>query len=159
LWVLGELVTLKTSSRQTGGAYALFEVTTPPGVGPPPHVHHREDESFYVLEGRYEFLSDGETLCMGPGSLIYVPKGTLHTHRNVGEGVGRVLLTQTPGGLYEVFFEKSGTPTYDEDAGLPVSEKRPEAGRRIAEVAAEHGIEIRPLFAEKTRPRTTNEGG
>ena len=54
LWVLGELVTYKTTSEQTGGAYSLFEVTTQPGTGPPPHVQHLEDESFYVLEGEYD---------------------------------------------------------------------------------------------------------
>ena len=56
LWVLGELLTHKIPSRRTGGAYSLFEVSTQPGVGPPPHVQHREDECFYVLEGEYEFL-------------------------------------------------------------------------------------------------------
>jgi quercetin dioxygenase-like cupin family protein len=62
LWVLGEFVTYKVPSQQTGGAYALFEVTTQPGSGPPPHVNHREDEAFYVLEGDYEFLSGGEAM-------------------------------------------------------------------------------------------------
>src|SRR4028118_1386629 len=62
LWVFGELVVCKTKSEQTGGAYSLFEVVTQPGSGPPPHVQHREDESFYVLEGEYEFLVDGNTL-------------------------------------------------------------------------------------------------
>ena len=109
MWVLGEFVTYKVPSQQTGGAYALFEVTTQPGSGPPPHVNHREDEAFYVLEGDYEFLSSGEAVRAGAGSLIYVPKGILHTHRNVGEGLGRMLLTQTPGGLYELFFQKVGT--------------------------------------------------
>jgi mannose-6-phosphate isomerase-like protein (cupin superfamily) len=51
LWALGELVTYKVSSDQTGGAYSLFEVASRPGAGAPPHVQHREDESFYVLEG------------------------------------------------------------------------------------------------------------
>jgi mannose-6-phosphate isomerase-like protein (cupin superfamily) len=50
-WVFGELLTQKVSSCRTGGAYSLFEVATQPGGGPPPHVQHREDESFYVLEG------------------------------------------------------------------------------------------------------------
>ena len=59
LWVLCELLTHKIPSHKTGGAYALFEAATPPGAGPPPHVHHREDEAFYVLEGEYEFLVDG----------------------------------------------------------------------------------------------------
>ena len=97
LWVLGELLTYKIPSQQTGGAYVLFEAATPPGAGPPPHVHHREDEAFYVLEGQYEFLNGRETLRAGAGSLLYVPKGVLHTHKNIGKGVGRMLLTQTPG--------------------------------------------------------------
>ena len=52
LWVLGELAIYKTTSEQTGGAYSL-EVTTQPGGGP--HVQHREDESFWVLEEEYDF--------------------------------------------------------------------------------------------------------
>ena len=72
LWVFGELVVCKTKSEQTGGAYSLFEVVTQPGSGPPPHVQHREDEAFYVLEGEYEFLIGKETKREGPGSLFYV---------------------------------------------------------------------------------------
>jgi len=52
-----------------------------------------------VLEGEYEFVLEGRTLRASMGSLIYVPKGTLHAHKNVGEGVGRMLVSQTPGGL------------------------------------------------------------
>ncbi len=59
--MLGELLIYKIPSQQTGGAYALFEATANPGAGPPPHVHHREDEAFYVLEGEYQFLVGGET--------------------------------------------------------------------------------------------------
>jgi hypothetical protein len=58
-------------------------------------------------------LSGKETLRLGVGSLLYVPKGTLHSHKNVGEGVGRMLVTQTPGGLYERFFEQVGEPAMD----------------------------------------------
>ncbi len=100
LWVMGVLVTYKVPSHRTGGAYSLFEVATQPGTGPPPHIHHREDEAFYVLEGEYEFLAGRETLRVGAGSLLYVPKGTVHAHRVVGERMGRMLVTQTPGGLY-----------------------------------------------------------
>ena len=146
LWVLGELLTHKIPSHKTGGAYALFEATATPGAGPPPHVHHREDEAFYVLEGEYEFLVGGETFSAEEGSLLYAPKGTLHAHKNVGEGVGRILLTQTPGGLYELFFEKAGRRPTDDDggAGPPPFDHRADAGRRIARIAAEHGIEIPP---------------
>jgi quercetin dioxygenase-like cupin family protein len=146
LWVLGELVTYKVLSHRTGGAYALFEVATHPGAGPPPHIHHREDESFYVLEGDYEFLLGGETMRVGVGSLLYVPKGTLHAHRGVGEGVGTMLLTQTPGGLYERFFEEVGKAV-DGDGRSLVFEEQP-VERRIVKVAAEHGIEIPPPIAQ-----------
>ena len=143
LWVMGELLTYKVPSQRTGGAYSLFEVTTQPGAGTPPHVQHREDECFYVLEGEYEFLSGEETLRVGAGSLLYIPKGTLHAHKNVGEGEGRMLVAQTPGGLYERFFEEVGKPVYGE-AGSLIFENQPDV-RRIVEIAAEHGIEI-PVY-------------
>ena len=97
LWVLGELLTYKIPSHKTGGAYSLFEVATHPGAGPPPHIHHREDETFYVLEGDYEFLIEGRTLRAEAGFLLYVPKNILHAHKNVGHGVGRMLVSQAPG--------------------------------------------------------------
>ncbi len=141
LWVMGVLMTLKVPGRRTGGAYALFEVATKPGSGPPPHVHHREDEAFFVLEGEFEFLAGKEALRVGAGSLLYVPKGTLHAHRNVGDGVGRMLVTQTPGGLYENFFEEVGQET-----GGKVFMASPEGGLpeadRVSEAAARYGIEI-----------------
>src|SRR3712207_794386 len=82
LWVLGELVTYNVTGDQTGGAYSLFEVASQPGTGPPPHVQHREDEAFYVLEGDYEFLVEDRTLRIPAGTLLYVPKGNLHAHKN-----------------------------------------------------------------------------
>jgi mannose-6-phosphate isomerase-like protein (cupin superfamily) len=153
LWVLRELVTYKVPSRRTGGAYALFEATAQPGTGPPPHVHHREDEAFYVLEGEYEFLLGGDALRAGAGSLLYVPKGTLHAHKNVGEGVGRMLVTQTPGGLYELFFQKAGMPVDGDDGASPAFKERSEAGKRIVEAAAEHGMEIPLPTAQDSRSR------
>jgi quercetin dioxygenase-like cupin family protein len=75
LWVMGVLVTYKIPSQRTGGAYSLFEVATQPGAGPPPHIHHREDESFYMLEGEYEFHVEHRTIRAGAGSLLYMPKG------------------------------------------------------------------------------------
>src|ERR671917_2174830 len=125
-WVLGELVTYKTTGEQTGGAYSLFEVESPPGGGPPPHVQHREDEAFWVLEGEYEFLGREQTLRAVAGSLVYVPKGSLHAHVNRGEGPARMLVSQTPGGSHERFFEEVEEA---DGAGIP-------------ELAADYGIEI-----------------
>ena len=146
LWVLGELVTYKTTSEQTGGAYSLFEVTTQPEVGPPPHVQHREDEAFYVLEGEYEFLDDdGRTTRVGTGSLVYVPKGALHTHKNIDDKPGRMLVSQTPGGLHERFFEELGELATDESRLISEGSVDIE---KIAVIAAEYGIEI-PLISDR----------
>jgi quercetin dioxygenase-like cupin family protein len=140
LWVFGELVMYKTKSEQTGGAYSLFEVVTQPEGGVLPHVQHREDESLYVLEGEYEFLVEDRTVRARTGSLLYVPRGTLHAHRNVGEGLGRMLVSQTPGGLHERFFEEIGEERRGRFAP-PVSEN-PSDTQKIARIAAEYGIEI-----------------
>jgi quercetin dioxygenase-like cupin family protein len=148
MWVMGELLTHKIPSRRIGGAYALFEVATRPGAGSPPHVHHREDESFYVLEGEYEFLTEGSTIRVGAGSLLYFPKGTLHAHRGVGEDMGRMLVTQTPGGLFECFFEEVGRLV--EDEGEPgFFEKQPDVESVVA-TAAKYGIEIPPPIVKES---------
>jgi mannose-6-phosphate isomerase-like protein (cupin superfamily) len=78
--VFGELASHKVPGHRTIGAYALFEVATQPGAGPPPDVHHREDGAFYVLEGEFEFSAGDTTLRVEAGSLLYSPKGTLHAH-------------------------------------------------------------------------------
>ena len=140
LWALGELMAYKITSNQTGGAYSLFEVETPPGIGLPPHVQHREDEAFCVLEGEYEFLVEGSTINAGVGSLVFVPKGNLHTHTNVGEGTARMLVSQTPGGLHERFFEEIDEET--KDAFTPVGSEDPPDMEGIAKIAAQYGIEM-----------------
>ena len=74
LWVLGGLVTYKVTSEQTNGAYSLFESVTQPQEGVPPYLHHREDESSYVIEG--EFFDDERTVSGGPGTLFTSPRAT-----------------------------------------------------------------------------------
>jgi quercetin dioxygenase-like cupin family protein len=147
LWVMGEMVTCKITSDQTSGAYSLFEITTQPGDGPPPHVQHWEDESFYVLEGDYEFLLEGHTKRAGVGSLIYVPRGTLHTHKNVGDKPGTMLVSQTPGGAHERFFEEAGKPV-DSKTGSHFFENQPDVAG-IGAIAAKYGIEISVPMAQK----------
>ena len=140
LWVLGELITYKTTSERTGGAYSLFEVISQPQGGRPPHVQHREDESFWVLEGEYEFLVEGRTTRAGAGSLLYVPKGILHAHKNVGDKPGRMLVSQTPGGLHECFFEEIGEEVRERTIP-PVPDGTPKVGKMV-DIAAKYGIEI-----------------
>jgi mannose-6-phosphate isomerase-like protein (cupin superfamily) len=139
LWVMGEMVTCKVTSDRTSGAYSLFEITTRPGEGPPPHVQHWEDESFYVLEGEYEFLDGGRIIRAGVGSLIYVPRGNLHAHKNVGEEPGRMLVSQTPGGAHERFFEELA-----ENPAAPFVSRDSPAVEKVATIATKYGIEMLP---------------
>lgn len=140
LWVLGELVTYKVTAEQTSGAYSLFEVVTRPGGSPSPHVQHQEDECFYVLAGEFEFLNNGGVVEASAGSLVYVPRGNLHTYKNVGSEPGRMLVSQTPGGLHERFFEELGEEAQRLTAP-PALEGQPDI-RRIAMAAAKYGIEM-----------------
>jgi mannose-6-phosphate isomerase-like protein (cupin superfamily) len=142
LWVLGELVTYKLASENSGGVCSLFEVVVQPQGGPPPHIQHREDEWTFVLEGEFELLNKGRIISCGPGSLVYVPKGDLHTYKNVGQDPGRLLVGQTPGGALQAFFEDVGEEAIDKSAP-PVMDGPPDV-ERIVEIAASHGIEMPP---------------
>ena len=139
-----QLVTTKVSTEQTGGAYSLFEVEVRPGGGQVPHIQHRDDECLYVLDGEFKFLEDdGSTTRVGPGSVLYVPKGDLHRYRNMGETTGRLLVIHTPGGLHECFLEEAGEFVTNETA-FPTLEEPLEA-ERIVTIGAQYGIEIVPL--------------
>jgi mannose-6-phosphate isomerase-like protein (cupin superfamily) len=136
-----QLITRKVSSEQTGGAYSLFEIAVEPKGASQPHIQHREDESFYVLEGQFEFLIEGASIETGPGSLIYVPKGHLHAFNNVGTADGRILVGQTPGGVHERFVEEAGKPVATEEAASEATEQPPEV-ESLAVIGAEYGVEI-----------------
>src|SRR5688572_6615069 len=70
-WFLGTRMTVKATAQQTGGAFGLLEVRLAAGFSPPLHIHHREDESFWILEGRFTFVCDGQTSQAGPGAFVY----------------------------------------------------------------------------------------
>ncbi|HKY65187.1 MAG TPA: cupin domain-containing protein [Acidimicrobiales bacterium] len=100
-----EGLTVKAAGDETGGSIGILEATTPPGFGPPRHVHHANDELFYVLEGTFAFLLGDQVVQAGPGSLVFVPRGTVHAPLVVGPGPGRVLLAFVPGGAERAFDE------------------------------------------------------
>ena len=118
LWVLGDLYTIKVSGEDTGGAYALIEIDVKPSVGPPPHIHRRNDEAFYILEGQFSFLYGERTLAGSAGAFVHIPRGTLHTFNNIGITDGRALVLITPAGL-EKFCEEFGELVTDRSAPPP----------------------------------------
>ncbi len=140
LWVLGDLYEFKAVSEDTNGAFATWETTVTPELpGPPPHIHHREDESFYVLEGEVELSADGRVIGATTGAFVNIPRGTLHTFRNSGTKPARLLISVVPGG-FEKFFDEVGEPATDPNyppAGPPDVEK-------VLAVAPKYGLEIPP---------------
>ncbi|MCL4849160.1 MAG: cupin domain-containing protein [Acidobacteria bacterium] len=105
-WGPGDHYTFLVTGEESGGAYFAMEAFVPPGGGPPPHVHRREDETFYVVEGRIEFRLGDDLIEAGPGDFVNVPRGTVHCFRNAGSNTARMVLTFTPAGM-ENFFEET----------------------------------------------------
>jgi mannose-6-phosphate isomerase-like protein (cupin superfamily) len=105
VWLLGDLYTFKLKSDPL----SVTEVTAFPANGPPPHIHLREDESFWVLDGEFSVLIGDRTLKAGPGSFVHILRGTLHTYKNVGSTPGRMIVLLTPGG-FEGLWEELGEP-------------------------------------------------
>lgn len=105
LSVLGDFITCRATGADTGGAYSLVETNTPPRVGPPLHVHHREDEGFYVIAGEFEIQVGDRTLHATPGTFAFLPRDIPHRFQNVGSTTGKLLVTLSPPG-FERFFEE-----------------------------------------------------
>jgi mannose-6-phosphate isomerase-like protein (cupin superfamily) len=93
----------------------------PPGGGAPTHFHQTQEETHILLEGRYEFLLGDRRIQVGPGDIVYVPKGIVHGFTNNGSETGRLLFIETPAGPLESFLEEIGEPVTDDGdpRGLP----------------------------------------
>jgi len=130
LRAFGEEMIIHLDGKSTGGKLAMWTAITAPSGGPPPHYHENEDETFHVLEGRVAFLLNGEWNEVGPGGTVFVPRGVVHTFKNVGDKPCRMLNMTTPSGFEKFFarcseeFARTGEPDMS----------------RIIEIGAEHGI-------------------
>ncbi len=136
LHAFGEAVTILVDGATSGGAFTQWIEDTPPGGGPPPHRHQHEDESFFILSGRVAFFEGrtGAWTELGPGGSAFLPRGSMHTFKNVGPEPARMLITTVPSG-FETFFARCAE-VFRQPGG-------PDMGRIMA-IAAEHGIEFLP---------------
>jgi quercetin dioxygenase-like cupin family protein len=116
----------------SGGRCCMFECPIPPGDGPPVHRHEREDELFYVLEGRFKFSVDGKEFVGDQGAFACAPRGSAHAFRNVGPTPGKLLVTCTPAGLETPF-----RAVRDPDPG---SGRAPLTSEQVMAEFGRHGI-------------------
>jgi mannose-6-phosphate isomerase-like protein (cupin superfamily) len=136
-WFQPNRMTIKAGAEHTGGAYGLLESLVRAGSSPPLHVHHREDEAFYVLEGQVRFHYDGQDVLAGPGSFVFLPRGVPHTFRVEGDEDARLLTLISPGGGERFFVAAGRTP---DGPGLPPP--GPPDVELLKRVSAEFGAEI-----------------
>ena len=138
---VGDVYRILASGEQTGGVYVLSEARVLPGGGPPPHIHHREDESFFVLEGEITFLLGEQKVVAKPGTFVQGPRGIPHAFKNESNSPARMLIHVTPPG-FEHFIREIGrsVPTFDSPP-LPVT---PDDIQKLLAVAPKYGIELLP---------------
>lgn len=115
-WFVNNRALVKASAEQTGGLFSLLEMRLGPEHSPPLHIHDREDESFWLLEGELLLKCGDEEFKAGPGSFIYLPRGIPHTFMIEGDVLPRLLVLLVPGGG-ERFFIEAGRPA--EGPGFP----------------------------------------
>ncbi len=138
LWFLGFLATIKASADTTAGRVAVIEHLGPRGAGSPMHVHHREDEWFYVTEGELTFWVGGKVIRGPAGSFVYGPRDIPHTFE-ITSDQARFLLVTEPAG-FERFMRAAGVPA--QSLTLPPPPSEPPNPAQLAALAAEVGIEI-----------------
>src|SRR5215831_4395134 len=94
--VVGDIYRFLATGEESDGKYALWEALVPPGGGPPPHVHSREEEGFYVLEGEVTITVGEKRLVAGAGAFVNMPVGTPHAFKNESNRPARMLISVAP---------------------------------------------------------------
>jgi quercetin dioxygenase-like cupin family protein len=141
VWGPGDLYNLLATGDETNKAFFQFEAIVPKGGGPPPHVHSREDESFYVVRGNLEILIGDSLYQAKAGDFVYIPRGTTHRFKNTGAGTAVQLVTFVPAGM-EGFFREAFPPVTDRKAAPPPITD--ELIQKMNEVAPRYGVTMLP---------------
>jgi quercetin dioxygenase-like cupin family protein len=138
--VVGDVYRFLATGEDTNGKYALWEAIVPPGGGPPPHVHSREEEGFYILEGEITVHVGVERIMASAGMFANMPVGTPHSFKNETARPARMLICVAPAGLEKMFFEVGQpVPVGAQAAPLPTKEEV----EKMLTVAPRYGIEIK----------------
>lgn len=134
----GDRITYLITGAETGGAFFMAEVSVVPGGGPPPHVHSREDESFYLLRGTLAVQVGDKTLNVSAGDFVHMPRGVAHSFKNAGEETAQLLMVAAPAGL-ESYFAETFFPAADI---ADISQTGPAVLARAMKIAPKYGLEL-----------------
>ncbi len=137
--VVGDVYRFLATGDETDGKYALWEAIVPPGGGPPPHVHSREQEVFYILEGEITFQIGDRKLVAGPGMFANMPIGTPHSFKNESGRPAKMLISVAPAGAEQMFFECGVPVAQGTITAAPPSHAEIE---KLLQIAPRYGIKI-----------------
>ena len=138
--VVGDVYRFLATSEDTNGKYATWEAIVPPGGGPPPHVHSREEESFYILDGEITFQIGEERVVATTGMFANMPVGTPHSFKNASNQPAKMIISIAPAGLEEMFFEFGVSLPEGSTSALPPTKEEIE---KLLTIASKYGVEIR----------------
>ena len=139
--VVSDVYRVMATSAETGGLLGLVDAIVPPGGGPPPHVHSREDEFFYVIEGEITFhVESREPIRARAGTFVFSPRGVRHRFANESARPARMLFGVLPGGMEKMFIETGARLEPGVKTPAPVTGA---AIERLVKTAAErYGVKI-----------------
>lgn len=140
-WFLNALHLLLAHNESGEGAYSLIHLSAPPELETPYHIHHDEDEAFYVLEGEITVIRNGEKIVSGPGSYIFLPRGVPHGFRVSSANGSKVLIHVIPGGKvgFVSMMLEMATPVWDRH-NLPAA--TPPDLKRLGALCEQNSISI-----------------
>jgi quercetin dioxygenase-like cupin family protein len=134
----GDICSFMTIGEETDKTYALMESIISPGGGPPPHIQHRNEEGFYVVEGELVFTVDGQEVHAVEGDFINIPKGVVHGFTNKTDKRARILVVMSPS-VEEYYLLAVGHKITDVNAPLPPTTQ--EDVQKYLTMAPQYGIE------------------
>ena len=138
--LVGDVYRFLATGEDTNCKYSLIEALVGPGGGPPPHVHSREEEGFYILEGEITFTIDGERVVATAGMFANMQVGTLHSFKNESNKPAKMLVSVAPAGLEKMFMEIGVPLAEGATTALPPTKEDVE---KLLAIAPKYGIEIR----------------
>ena len=140
-WALGALFQQLATGAETGGAFGLAQVTQPAGTATPLHLHTREAEAFYLLDGTLTYRAGEQTYQLSPGSFIYLPAGVPHAFRVTGTSPARFLAIAAPSGLMDLY-DEVGRPAAQRQLPEPDEEQLKADIGHWLEAAWRYGIQV-----------------
>lgn len=137
-WYIGHLMSILLSARDTNGAFSLIHGYEIKGLEPPAHIHTKEDESFYILNGEIKYTVGKEVFNAKPGDWIFLPRNIQHSFQVQSEQA-EVIIQLSPGG-FEEYFREMSEPA--KALKIPPRPEGPPDVKRIVETASRYGIKF-----------------